>query len=86
MEILEISSNDEFVDSWSDATKRKLISAYLTILRQVEMLDSKTNELRPIKLLPNEYKYYVENGEYWFLDACLLNPFEKENIINAFKS
>ena len=35
------------------------MSAYLTILRQADMLDTKTNELRPIRLMPNEYKYYI---------------------------
>ncbi len=86
LELLDISANDDFVDSWSEQTKKKLASAYLTILRQVDMLDSKTNELRPIRLMTNEYQYYVENGEQWFLDACLLTPIEKEHIINAYKS
>ena len=86
MELLDVSANDEFVDSWSEQTKKKLMSAYLTILRQADMLDTKTNELRPIRLMPNEYKYYIDNGEVWFLDACLLTPMEKENIINAYKT
>ncbi len=84
LELLDVSANDEFVDSWSDKTKKKLMSAYLTILRQVGILDSKTNELHPIRLMPNEYQYYIDNGELWFLDACLLTPIEKENIINAY--
>lgn len=86
LELLDISANDEFVDSWSEQTKKKLMSAYLTILRQAEMLDSKTNELRPLRLQPNEFKYYVECGDLWFLDACLLTPMEKENVINAYKN
>lgn len=86
MELLDVSANDEFVDSWSVQTKKKLMSAYLTILRQADMMDSKTNELRPLRLMPNEYKYYIENGELWFLDACLLTPMEKDNIINAYKT
>lgn len=86
MELLDVSANDEFVDSWSEQTKKKLISAYLTILRQADMMDSKTNELRPLRLMPNEYQYYIENGEIWFLDACLLTPMEKENIINAYRN
>lgn len=77
LELLDISANDEFVDSWSEQTKKKLMSAYLTILRQAEMLDSKTNELRPLRLQPNEFKYYVECGDLWFLDACLLTPMER---------
>ena len=34
MEFNEIASKDEFVDSWSDNTKDKVASAYLTILRK----------------------------------------------------
>ena len=84
--LLDISANDEFLDSWSEQTKKKLMSAYLTILRQADMLDSKTNELRSLRLMPHEFKYYVENGELWFLDACLLTPLEKVNVINAYKT
>lgn len=86
MELLDVSANDDFVDSWSEQTKKKLMSAYLTILRQADMMDSKTNELRPLRLMPNEYQYYIENGEIWFLDACLLTPMEKESIINAYRN
>lgn len=86
LELLDISANDEFVDSWSEQTKKKLMSAYLTILRQSDMLDSQTSELRPLRLMPHEYKYYVENGDTWFLDACLLTSMERENIINYYKT
>ena len=54
LELLDVSANDEFVDSWSDQTKKKLMSAYLTILRQADILDSKSNELRPLRLMPHE--------------------------------
>lgn len=85
LKLLDISANDDYVDSWSEQTKKKLISAYLTCLRQVGMLDSKTSELRPVRLVPNDYRYYIECGDVWFLDACLLSGLEKENIINAIK-
>jgi hypothetical protein len=86
LELLDVSANDEFVDSWSDQTKKKLMSAYLTILRQADILDSKSNELRPLRLMPHEYRYYVECGDTWFLDACLLTSLERENIINYYKT
>jgi len=83
MEMLDISSKDEFVDSWSEQTKGKLMSAYLTILRQADMLDKNNNELKPIRLMPSDYKYYVETGDVWFLDACLLTPMEKNEVLNS---
>lgn len=86
LELLDVSANDEFVDSWSDQTKKKLMSAYLTILRQADILDSKSNELRPLRLMPHEYRYYVECRDTWFLDACLLTSMERENIINYYKT
>jgi len=72
MEFNEISAKDEFVDSWSDSTKGKVASAYLTILRKVGML---TNDNRLHSLVCNNYNYYLTKGEPWFLDACLLQTY-----------
>ncbi len=77
MEFNEISAKDEFVDSWSDATKGKVAGAYLTILRKVGMLD-KDNHLH--SLTCDNYGYYLAKGEPWFLEACLLQPYEINNI------
>lgn len=77
MEFSEISARDEFVDSWSDKTKGKVASAYLTILRKVGMLDA-DGHLH--SLSSDNYGYYIEKGEPWFLEACLLQPYEIENI------
>ena len=82
MEFNEIAAHDEFVDSWSDTTKTKCVSAYLTILRQAGLLDPKKNNLTPIKLDAQEFAYYIQSGEEWFLEACLLHPYE----INDIKS
>ena len=77
MELNEISAKDEFVDSWSDNTKTKVASTYLTILRKVGML---TNDNRLHSLVCNNYDYYLAKGEPWFLEACLLQPYEIDNI------
>lgn len=77
MEFNEVSARDEFVDSWSDKTKRKVASAYLTILRKVGMLDIENN-LCPLSA--SNFEYYILNGEQWFLEACLLQPYQIENI------
>lgn len=82
MEFNELSAHDEFVDSWSDATKDKCCSCYLTILRQSGLLNEKSNELTPVKLDASEFAYYIRSGEEWFLEACLLYPYE----INEIKS
>lgn len=77
MEFNEISAKDEFVDSWSNTTKGKVAGAYLTILRKVGMLD-KDNHLH--SLACDNYGYYLAKGEPWFLEACLLQPYEINNI------
>lgn len=77
MEFSEVSARDEFVDSWSDKTKRKVASAYLTVLRKVGILDKEDN-LHPLSA--SNFDYYITNGEQWFLEACLLQPYQIENI------
>ncbi len=73
MEFNEISAHDDFVDSWSDTTKSKVAGAYLTILRKVGMLDE-DNHLHSLRC--DNYEYYLAKGEPWFLEACLLQPYE----------
>lgn len=82
MEFNEISAKDEFVDSWSDSTKDKVAGVYLTILRKVGMLD-KDNHLH--SLTCDNYGYYLAKGEPWFLEACLLQPYEINKIKNSMK-
>jgi len=80
MELSELSSRDSFVDSWTDNTKSRCASQYLTILRQAGLLQEKTNKLLPIHLAPVDYEYYIRSGEEWFLEACLLYPYEVNDI------
>ena len=82
MEFNEIAAHDDFVDSWSDNTKGRCASQYLTILRQTGLLTEKTNELQAIHPDASELEYYIRSGEEWFLEACLLYPYE----INDLKS
>ena len=77
MEFNEVSANDEFVDSWSDKTKRKVASAYLTVLRKVGLLDQ-NDQLHPLSA--SNFDYYITIGEQWFLEACLLQPYQIDNI------
>ena len=77
MEFNEVSARDQFVDSWSDKTKRKVASAYLTVLRKVGILDKEDN-LHPLSA--SNFDYYITIGEQWFLEACLLQPYQIDNI------
>lgn len=77
--MMEIAADDSFVDSWSDATKRKIVGSYLTILRKVGILDD-SDALHPVSLPDADFAFYLTIGEPWFLEACLLQPYEIERI------
>ena len=81
MELSQIAANDAFVDSWSDGTKNKVASSYLTILNQAGIYDKKTMELHQASdVSDSTYAYYVNIGQDWFLEACLLYPYEVEKV------
>ncbi|MCD8207244.1 MAG: DUF1819 family protein [Bacteroidales bacterium] len=81
MEFNELSAKDEFVDSWTEGTKLRCASQYLTILRQIGMQDPKSNELKALHSDdPRNFEYYFRTGEEWFLEACLLYPYEIEKL------
>ena len=77
MEFSEIAAKDEFVNTWSENTMRKVASAYLSILRKVGMLDN-NSELHSVEA--NNMDYYIKIGEPWFLEACLLQPYQIDSI------
>ena len=77
MEFNEISAKDEFVDSWSETTQKRVASAYLTILRKIGMI-GQDNSLNAINC--SNWEYYIQMGEMWFLEACLLQPYQIDNI------
>lgn len=83
MAFSEIAANDEVVDSWTDNTKDTVAKSFLTILRQVGMLDLFNAQLKPLKAQPQAYAYYLNHGEDWFLEACLLQTYEIEQIKSA---
>ena len=83
MEFYDIASRDAFVDGWTEKTKKKAISVYLTMLRQVGLLNQDTAELQRIDIEKEAFIPYVHLGELWFLQACFLPQYEIENIKTA---
>ncbi len=78
--ISEVASRDEFVDSWSEDTRKRAASQYVTILRQAGLIDETTDELRETDVADEELYYYAKTGEIWFLQACLLPGYRVEQI------
>ena len=83
MELNEISGKVDSVYNWTDATKGKTISVYLRILKDIALLDDKTNRLKSVPVSGDFWNYFIGLREIWFLDACLLPPFTKKNIIDS---
>ncbi len=80
MEFNEISSQDAFVESWSETTKGKVASTICSILRKVGLMEEKTFDLTSIDFSDVDSSYYLQNNELWFLEACFLQPYEIQKI------
>lgn len=84
MELSQIAAQDAFVDSWSESTKNKVASSYLTVLNQAGIYDKKTMKLhQAFDVSRSAYAYYINIGQEWFLEACLLYPYEIEKVKQA---
>lgn len=70
---MEIASRDEKVNSWTDNTRKHVLTTSLTIYRQVGLLD-REGKLRPLQC--GNFDYYLTHGEPWFLEACLMQPYQ----------
>lgn len=79
----EIAATDEFVEGWSEETKARVCSGCLSYLRAVGMLDAHTGQIIPLRMRDEDFAHFIELGEGWFLEACLLQPFEIERIKEA---
>lgn len=79
MRLQEISSADRRVNSWSAATKRKVITTYIEILRKIGLVVN--NKFNPQSFSINIYCYCLRKGDLWALDAFFLKQSEKEGII-----
>jgi hypothetical protein len=82
MELNEIAGRDEKVYKWTDLTKTKVISVYMRILKDINILDPKTYRLKSIIVSDDSFfSYFIKAKDLWFLDACLLSAQSKKQII-----
>ena len=80
MEFYNIAARDPFVESWTDRTKKSCIKSYLTMLRQVGLLNPETDALQRIDITQEAYVPFVQLGELWVLQACFVPAYEIETI------
>lgn len=78
--LCEIASRDEFVDSWSEETRDKIASTYVTMVKQAGLSNPDTGELRTPNVDDTDFISYVKSGELWFLQACFLPAYRIEQI------
>lgn len=72
MRLDEIASQDAVVADWSATTHRKTITVYLRTLSEAGLL-KKGQLAKPEKIAPDFWKYFIQKGEAWFVEACFLN-------------
>ena len=68
----ELASQDPFVDSWSESTRKKIASTYILMLHQAGLMEDESPALRQPELDDEDWMYYIRTGEAWFLEACFL--------------
>lgn len=80
LEFNEIAGRDSFVASWTELTQKKVFTAYMSIMRKVGLLSGSPEVLNPVSRSVEDFRFYLENGESWFLEACLLQKYEITNM------
>lgn len=74
----DIAANDEFVESWTENTKDRSMSAILTFYREAGFLVGDT--LQSVYLSDDEWAMFYRTGEGWFPESCMLESYELERI------
>ena len=73
--ICQIAAMDDFVASWSDATKGKVAGACLSFLRCVGMLDG-DGELKAVHVDDGLAAHFLSRGESWYLESLGMPLYE----------
>ena len=68
----ELASQDPFVDSWSESTRKKVASVYVTMLHQAGLMKDNSSSLCEPDLEDKDWIFFIQMGEAWFLEACFL--------------
>ncbi len=80
MRLDEISSQNDEVAQWTEATRTKLLTNYLRMLREAGLL-GRTRLKQPEHIDSSFWEYFVAAGAPWFLEACFLPKIERETYL-----
>lgn len=75
------SSSHPEIDDWKETTIQKVSSVMIRMLNEVGLLI--TGRLHPLEAPNVFWNYFVENGDSWFLQICLLNKERRNQIIHG---
>tara|TARA_B100001971_G_C18263782_1_gene589657 strand:+ start:198 stop:827 length:630 start_codon:yes stop_codon:yes gene_type:complete len=75
------SSSHPEIDDWTDTTIQKVSSVMIRMMNEVNLL--KTGRLYPLEAPNVFWNYFVEKGDSWFLQACLLHKERRNQIIHG---
>ncbi len=73
----------EEIDQWSDTTRIKTATVIIRILKETGILNN--NQLTQIDASNSFWRFFVEQGDPWFLELCLLSKNRREEIMEIFK-
>ena len=73
LQLMELAGRDEKINNLSESTQLKVLKQSMTLLRQVGLLN-REGLLSPLQC--SNFDYYLTHGEPWFLEACLLQPYQ----------
>lgn len=80
--ICKIASTDDFVASWTDATKDRVAAACLSYLRCVGMLNG-GGELKAVSVPDGLAAHFLSRGESWYLESLGMPLYEINRIKNG---
>ena len=69
------------IDDWKETTIQKVASVIIRMLKEVGLVHN--GELHQLEAGTTFWYSFVELGDTWFLQACLLNKEKRNGIINA---
>ena len=85
MGIAELATREETIASWTEKTIAKINARIVKLYLEINMLDKNTGELKPMRYDNDAYSYFVQQGDTWFLDVCLLPNYQKQEIIDLWQ-
>ena len=69
------------IDEWTDSTIQKAASVMIKMMKEVGIL--KNGQLIPLEAPNNFWIKFVELGDPWFLQICLLNKERRDEVTNV---